>query len=572
MTDIIILSGHAWPLRFLQASVSCVLLGLIVWAALRWAARRWPMLAAQRAVWPAAQLTVAAAFALTLAPQSARFGMLPALRGAAAPAMAMATTTATAEPIIIAGADVRLGAAAADMASTGAAALDIAATPMPTTLSSSAATPMPDVAHPAPQPTPPAVAGAAWMESVALCWMLAYGAGFGYAVLRLLRARRLWRALLVGATELSPAALREHGAFTPPQLAQIAALKLAVLETGAAISPMLIGAWRPRLLLPRHLRDFSAAQQHLIIEHELTHARRRDPLHLALSCALRTVLWFNPALRWLDRQLAWAQELSCDQLVLAGRPQHQRQHYAAALLRQLTTQSAALPSGGVAFGTIDGGSVAARVRQMRHRAIPSLNRVAACALAAAMAALLAAAALLQPAYAITDAAPAAAPSATDTNANLTANAAAEIWRYPLDQVRVTGFYAVQRRALPIHHGIDFAAAQGTPVRAVAAGTVIAAGPFAEHQGRYGNVVMVEHRGQPRSLYAHLGSEAVKVGDTVSAGQVIGHVGATGIATGPHLHFEAREGDQQIDPQRMLAGLDQLATPHALRVRRQQLGH
>src|SRR5471030_2099811 len=71
-----------WPLRFLQASVSSVLLGLILWAALRAAASRWPVLTFQRAVWLAAQLTTAAVFALTLAPQSARLGILPVLSAA----------------------------------------------------------------------------------------------------------------------------------------------------------------------------------------------------------------------------------------------------------------------------------------------------------------------------------------------------------------------------------------------------------------------------------------------------------------------------------------------------------
>ena len=551
------LANFIWPLRFLQASVSCVLLGLIMWAALRAAVRRWPMLASQRAVWMAAQLTIAAVFALTLAPQSARLGMLPAISTSV-----VAASTASEKAI-----------APAQMPDSKAAATAVSsADTSPVNAPSSGPSEFP------PQPTASVAKGYTWLASASLLWMAVYGAGLAHAVLRLLRARKLWRGLLTVATQLTPAQLRDHGAFTPQHLAQIAILKLTVLETDAALSPMLVGAWQARLLLPYHLRHFSSTQQQLIVEHELTHLRRRDPLHLALTCALRTVLWFNPALHWFDRQLAWAQELSCDQLVLAGRPQQQRQNYAAALLRQLSAQSTmpapAMPSAGVAFGGIDGSIVAARVRQMRQTATPSLSHAAAGMLAASMAALVAAAALLQPAFAVTDPAPTFAPPATVTAASglIPAATAAETWRYPLDHVRITGFYAVDRAGFPKHHGIDFAATKGMSVHAVASGTVIAAGPFAEHQGRYGTVVLLEHRGQPRSLYAHLSSTAVKAGDTVRAGQLIGYVGATGMGTGPHLHFEARNGDQQIDPQLMLAGLDQMATPHALRVRRQQLGH
>jgi len=560
------LTNFIWPLRFLQASVSCVLLGLIMWAALRAAVRRWPMLASQRAVWMAAQLTIAAVFALTLAPQSARLGMLPAISTSV-----VAASTASEKAI-----------APAQMADSKAAATAVSsADTSPVNAPSSGPSEFP------PQPTASVAKGYTWLASASLLWMAVYGAGLAHAVLRLLRARKLWRGLLTVATQLTPAQLRDHGAFTPQHLAQIATLKLTVLETDAALSPMLVGAWQARLLLPYHLRHFSSTQQQLIVEHELTHLRRRDPLHLALTCALRTALWFNPALHWFDRQLAWAQELSCDQLVLAGRPQQQRQNYAAALLRQLSAQSTmpapAMPSAGVAFGGIDGSIVAARVRQMRQTAMPSLSHAAAGALAVAMAALLTAAALLQPAFAISDPAPAKATTphlsttAISPSASTTTSAApAEPWRYPLDHVRITGFYAVHRGTLPTHHGIDFAAATGTPVHAVADGTVLAAGPFAEHEGRYGTVVLIAHGGQPSSLYAHLDTTAVKVGDIVKAGQLIGSVGGTGFATGPHLHFEARQSDRQvdpqIDPQLMLAGLDQLATPHALRVRRQQLGH
>ena len=95
-----------------------------------------------------------------------------------------------------------------------------------------------------------------------------------------------------------------------------------------------------------------------------------------------------------------------------------------------------------------------------------------------------------------------------------------------------------------HLGTDFAAPTGTAVRAVGDGVV----EFAGVQNGFGNVVFVRHRNQHETVYAHLSRMDVKKGQTVEQGQTIGAVGATGWATGPHLHFEFRVNGQQQDPQ------------------------
>ena len=94
-----------------------------------------------------------------------------------------------------------------------------------------------------------------------------------------------------------------------------------------------------------------------------------------------------------------------------------------------------------------------------------------------------------------------------------------------------------------HNGTDFSAPLGTPARTIGDGVV----EFAGVQNGYGNVVFVKHRNNQETVYAHLSEIKVQQGQSVSQGQTIGLVGATGWATGPHLHFEFRVDGAQQDP-------------------------
>jgi murein DD-endopeptidase MepM/ murein hydrolase activator NlpD len=95
----------------------------------------------------------------------------------------------------------------------------------------------------------------------------------------------------------------------------------------------------------------------------------------------------------------------------------------------------------------------------------------------------------------------------------------------------------------IHTGIDFRAATGTPVRAAGAGNVVYAG----WRGGYGNTVIIDHGNSLATLYGHLSSISVNVGQRVARGQTIARAGSTGLSTGPHLHFEVRASGVPVDP-------------------------
>jgi murein DD-endopeptidase MepM/ murein hydrolase activator NlpD len=95
----------------------------------------------------------------------------------------------------------------------------------------------------------------------------------------------------------------------------------------------------------------------------------------------------------------------------------------------------------------------------------------------------------------------------------------------------------------LHTGVDIGAHYGAPIHAAGDGTVI----VASYSGGYGNCVIIDHGGGVTTLYGHCSAILVSEGQTVRQGQVIARVGATGLATGPHLHFEVRHNGTPVAP-------------------------
>jgi murein DD-endopeptidase MepM/ murein hydrolase activator NlpD len=126
-------------------------------------------------------------------------------------------------------------------------------------------------------------------------------------------------------------------------------------------------------------------------------------------------------------------------------------------------------------------------------------------------------------------------------------------RTPLEFSRITSGYTNARfhpilQAWGAHRGIDYAAPTGTRIRATADGVVDNAG----RQGGYGNLVVLRHQSKYTTWYGHMSgfAKGLRKGKRVSQGEVIGYVGATGLATGPHLHYEFRVDGVQQNPLRV----------------------
>jgi murein DD-endopeptidase MepM/ murein hydrolase activator NlpD len=125
-------------------------------------------------------------------------------------------------------------------------------------------------------------------------------------------------------------------------------------------------------------------------------------------------------------------------------------------------------------------------------------------------------------------------------------------RTPIDGARINSGFGNRKHPIlgytKMHKGVDFAAPKGTPIMAAGDGVVERCGPYSS----YGNYICIRHNGNTKTAYAHLSryAKGVTNGTKVRQHQVIGYVGATGRATGPHLHFELIQNGKHVNPEKV----------------------
>jgi bla regulator protein BlaR1 len=329
-------------MRFALATFACLAAGLGIGVVSAVCRRYLPVLALQRSVWLLGQLAIAATFLLMLMPQTETLRVVPAIE---------VSDMAPVAPV------------ASERASDAGVAAPASAADLPARDSN-------------------------WLLLGAQGWLAVYAVGLLVSAARVLRSQYAVDSLAGSGAVLDR--LDSHAGFT-------GAAAPPVIEVDAAISPMLCGLLKPRLLLPRHLRSFDTIQQQLIVAHELTHWRRGDLRWMGAAVALQTVFWFHPVMRLLRANLSWAQELACDRDVLAGRPQAERKAYASALLAQLKTQQR--PATVLAFGGASVDTLASRIGLIRAPLASARDAITRWVALSALMAVFAANLALQPALA-----------------------------------------------------------------------------------------------------------------------------------------------------------------------------
>ena len=317
---------------------------------------------------------------------------------------------------------------------------------------------------------------------------------------------------------------------------------------GACVTaPFTLGILRPRVYLPD---DLQGTARQAVLLHEQTHIRRRDPLTKPLFYAVACLHWFNP-LAWLafctfERDM----EAACDEAAVRGRPLPERNAYCESLLH-FAVQGRSIP-GSLAFGQ---GSVKERIVHLLHYRRLGAGALAVCA---AVVGLSVTACMVRPQVEdapATAAPPATAETAEPTPAPTSVPAVAAAALPTLDDaansprfICPVKYKYISRFATNGHRGDDLCAAEGTEIYAAADGVVLAA---QEHYS-WGNFVEIDHGTDANglrwvTLYAHMKSCAVQVGQTVTAGQVIGYLGHTGNTTGNACHFEMQVNGTLVEP-------------------------
>ena len=138
-------------------------------------------------------------------------------------------------------------------------------------------------------------------------------------------------------------------------------------------------------------------------------------------------------------------------------------------------------------------------------------------------------------------------------------------RTPVEFSRISSGFSLGRKhpvlnTIRAHKGVDYAASTGTPIKATSDGKIVHRGK----KGGYGNTIIVQHGSKYSTLYAHMSKyrSGLTTGSRVKQGQIIGYVGSSGLATGPHLHYEFRVDGVHRDPLRVkLPGADPLANKY-----------
>lgn len=369
----------------------------------------------------------------------------------------------------------------------------------------------------------------AWLPELAFWLLLA-----GSVLSAVLTARQwhLWRRLHQLSLPLPAQRLHALVAADPALAQALRRQPLQIKQLPHGGSPFVSGITKGTLWLPDWFWQMQPAQQRLLLWHELQHLQRRDPLWLLSWRLLCALCWFNPALRRLEQHYQSAMEHAVDHWVLRQHPR-QRSLYARTLLAVIRAQQQAFDSRHWLQANAGTGPAQVLQQRLQHilQPVPMLSGRQLSVFALALISLSLPALVLK--TELTGLAP-------------------QQWRAPLQHGHVGSWFGEVHsfRQNKPHGGLDFIAARGTPVLAVAAGKVLLSGNGSLHPN-LGNVVLIDHGGGYQSMYAHLDAVTVQPGQQVHSGQPVGTLGNSGRTTGPHLHLELIQAGERIDPANLL---------------------
>lgn len=408
------------------------------------------------------------------------------------------------------------------------------------------------------------VADPASLVLAALPWIWAAGV-VGCTLWQWARYLRFVR----GLARLSVPAESEREALWQEVCAQAGVARAPRLRVCPGLAgPVMTGLVRPVLYLPE---EMPLARLELALRHEAAHLSRGDLWIKALVRWCCRLHWFDPLCAFHAARWSRACEYACDAKAAAGLDEADRRAYGLLLLD--AAQSRPLPAGAAGLGGAQK-EMKARLIALLHPAAPGRRLTAG--VAAALAAALCLTACASAGLSASDT-PVSAPVSSASPQPLAgtsspqeqdapdsasqtpvAQSASEADSVPPasqstaqadDAAQTEGFIwpvpeytEVTRWKSDYHKGADLKAPYGSEVLAMASGTVT----MAQWHYAYGNVVEIDHGNGLSTLYSHMSSMDVEVGDTVAQGQRIGTVGSTGNSTGNHCHVEVKQDGALLD--------------------------
>ena len=337
--------------------------------------------------------------------------------------------------------------------------------------------------------------------------------------------------------------------------------KLRLLSNNIIKTPMLAGLFKTFLILPEV--ELSERELKVILKHELTHFKRRDLWVKSLTLVANAIHWFNPAAYRLTKNIDTFCELSCDEQVVSDMNMEERQFYGETILNVLC-RVVNQHSGIYATLAESKKGIERRLTHMMNvkntsKRIVIISFVIAAALCLtgfAMASVMNATGedtdtirdsdVMQESTANPqDEKSSVSESNTPNDSNIGGK-----YLWPLTGYdRISAAYGTRmhpvEKTMVFHDGIDIPAPGGTPILAANTGKVVEKGKNVTD----GYYVILDHSNGQKTFYSHLSgyAESLANDDMVQQGDIIGYVGATGDATGNHLHFGLTVDGEYIDP-------------------------
>ncbi|MDZ7725215.1 MAG: M23/M56 family metallopeptidase [candidate division KSB1 bacterium] len=337
--------------------------------------------------------------------------------------------------------------------------------------------------------------------------------------------RRVWRLHAASAPSVRQTAVLSLVEYWRTEFKVRRRIRVRVSEQ--VHSPFTMGVFRPVIVLPR---SGLSAKNSLksIVAHECAHIKRLDDLQITGQTLIQILFFFHPAVWVAAHKLNNARECMCDSRVLAQNV-ISRQTYGQGLITWLKTADSIQPKAVLLFGG-QKSALLKRIQNIKEKQMTFTWKQLL------MLALIAIVVL-----------PAAARNHQDTGKFVTPLPSGS-YRISAGFGPMTDPFTGQER---MHKGIDLAAPKGTPVLAVHAGVVTKAVSKVEVGKGNGRFIVIKHSDGLTSRYTQLSKVLVQVGEQVDPGDRIGLVGSSGRSTGPHLHFEIRDGDERVNPEKYI---------------------